>query len=197
MTNHGPGERLAAFTGAVTTPPVMAGLAATAVYVHEPTAFGEGSFWYVMTLLFLTAAPLLSYVLSYVLPSLRRKGRQGQRRLAFLVSVLSYILGTIACACSLAPRIVLGFFLSYLASGSLLTLINGALGFKASGHACGLAGPLTILTAVLGPRVLWAWAASPLVFWARLRMRRHSLAELVSGTLVGVLASGAVMAWVV
>jgi hypothetical protein len=192
MTNHTASHKLAIATGVISTPPIIAGLAATAVYLYEPTAFG-GRLWYCITLLLLTAAPLLSYVFSYALPSMRELGRKGQRQLAFVVSVLSYVLGTIVCMCGRAPQVVLGFFLSYLASGGLLSLINGALDFKASGHACGFSGPLTIMTAVIGPAVLWVWITLPLVFWARLRTQRHSMAELISGTLVGAAASAVVM----
>lgn len=190
---HCASHRIAVATGVVSTPPIIAGLATTAVYLHDPTTFGGGLLWYGITMLLLTVAPLMSYVLSYALPSIRELGRKGQRKLAFIVSVLSYVLGTIVCVCGRAPQVVLGFFLSYLASGGLLSVINGVLGFKASGHACGFAGPMTIMTAVIGPSVLWVWITLPLVFWARLRTKRHSMAELISGTLVGTVASAAVM----
>lgn len=186
-------QRLANIIGVATTPPMTALVAAVAIHLRKPRAFGDGVFWFLLTILLLAVIPCLSYVVALLVPSIRRMGRQGQRRLAFVVSVISYIAGTIVCLVGKAPRIVLGFFLSYLAAGSVLSLINGALDFKASGHACGCSGSLTLVTTVLGTTMAWAWIVLPAVFWARIRAKRHSMAELISATLVGATVTAVVM----
>ncbi|HOL52482.1 MAG TPA: hypothetical protein PLM91_09825 [Bacillota bacterium] len=179
--------------GIITAPPVMAGAAAATVRHYDPTLFGDGTTWYLVTLMLLTAIPLFSYVVAYMVPSIRATGRKGQRKLAFIVSVICYVVGAAVCLIAKAPRIVSAFFLSYLASGGLLSLINAAFKFKASGHACGFAGPVTLVSMVIGPVALWAFALLPLVFWARLSMKRHSKGELWSGALVGIGATAVVM----
>lgn len=74
---------------------------------------------------------------------------------------------------------------------SLLAFVNAALKIRASGHACGFAGPLTYLAKFVGPVpvLLCAAVALPIVYWARLRAGRHSLRELVSGTIIGFAAT--------
>ncbi|GEM_PF-453824 len=184
---------LARLVSMITAPPIMAGAAAGVVHAYSPNLFGEGPKWFMIALLFLTVIPLASYVAARIIPSIRVLGRKGQRKLAFIVSVISYVAGAIGCLSAKAPRVVSAFFLSYLAAGGILSLINSAFKFRASGHACGFSGPITIVAAIVGPVALSAFAALPLVFWSRLQMQRHSKAQLWSGTAVGIAATAAVI----
>ena len=52
-------------------------------------------------------------------------------------------------------------------------------------HAAGVAGAAVCLTFVFGGWGLAAFLLLPAVFWARLRLARHTPAELVLGALVG------------
>lgn len=62
---------------------------------------------------------------------------------------------------------------------------------KLSLHMASLAFAAVSLGALAGPYVLIAAALLPLLGWARIRMARHTLAEVLGGT-----ALGAVSAWV-
>jgi hypothetical protein len=139
----------------------------------------------------LTALPVSAYILKSIIPSIGAQGRRGERKLAFIMSVISYVAGTVFCLVRKAPRAVSGLFLSYLASGTLLALVNTALKLKASGHACGFAGPLTYLARFVGPVpvLMCAALALPIGYWARIRAGRHSFRELVSGTIIGFAAT--------
>ena len=99
--------------------------------------------------------------------------------------------GAIGCLSAKAPRVVSAFSLIPCSRG-ILSLINSAFKFRASGHACGFSGPITIVAAIVGPVAL-SLAALPLVFWSRLQMQRHSKAQLWSGTAVGIAATAAVI----
>lgn len=184
---------LARLISIMTTPPIMAGAAAGVVHAYNPELFGDNPKWYAITLLLLTVIPLASYAVASIVSSIRVLGRKGQRKLAFIVSVMSYVVGAIGCVSAKAPRVVSAFFLSYLAAGGILSLINSAFKFRASGHACGFSGPVTIVATIVGPVAILAFAALPLIFWSRLQMQRHSKAQLWSGTAVGIAATAAVM----
>ncbi|MEA4884677.1 MAG: hypothetical protein VB144_13685 [Clostridia bacterium] len=187
--------RLARSIGILTAPPLMALVATTWMYLYNAELFGDGAGWYWMALAFLTALPVSAYILKMIIPSVRAQGRRGERRLAFIMSVAGYIIGTAICLLRKAPRAVSGLFLSYLASGVLLALVNAVLKFRASGHACGFSGPLVYLARIAEPLpvLVCSVIALPLVYWARLHQGRHSLRELLWGTLVGLTATGLVM----
>lgn len=106
-------------------------------------------------------------------------------------TIARYVAGTVFCLVRKAPRAVSGLFLSYLASGALPAFVNAVLKVRASGHACGFAGPLTYLARFVGPMpvLICAALALPIVYWARLRAGRHSLRELLSGTIIGFAAT--------
>ena len=177
--------------GVLTASPVMALVTVSLMYLHDAALFGGGAGWRWVALVFLTALPISAYILKSIIPSIRVQGRRGERKLAFIMSVVSYVVGTLFCLVRKAPRAVSRLFLSYMASGALLAFVNAALKFRASGHACGFAGPLTYLARFVGPMLVLVCAAFvlPIVYWARLRAGRHSLRELVSGTIIGFAAT--------
>ena len=55
---------------------------------------------------------------------------------------------------------------------------------KASGHACGVAGPIFSLIYFLGPWVLLGLLLLAAVYWASLSMKRHDKSELLIGSTV-------------
>ncbi|MDV3429060.1 MAG: hypothetical protein LIR50_18870, partial [Bacillota bacterium] len=55
---------------------------------------------------------------------------------------------------------------------------------KASGHACGVMGPVLICIYFLGKYSWFFLLIIPIVFWSRLKMGRHTLRELLLGTSV-------------
>lgn len=73
--------------------------------------------------------------------------------------------------------------------GGMLAFINKIVKVKASGHACGVSGPITLLYHFLGVPALWLFLLLPIVFWARINLKRHSFKDLVTGTLVGILST--------
>ncbi len=70
-------------------------------------------------------------------------------------------------------------------SGAFLFFINRGLEIKASEHACGISGPITLLINLIGFNFVWLYLLIPLVFWSRIKLGRHTLKELVIGTFIG------------
>ncbi len=73
--------------------------------------------------------------------------------------------------------------LSYATATVLFALLTPFINLSL--HAAGVAGAAVCLTFVFGPWGSLAFALLPAVFWARLRLARHTPAELVLGALVG------------
>jgi hypothetical protein len=180
--------KLARVLNIVTVPPLVGLLILTGLFLSGSFNFSAG--WYLVSLLLLVITPVSGYGFKNFIPVIRDKGREGERKLAFIMSLAGYTLGTvIAFACG-GSRLVIIIFLSYAISVWILALVNIFTDIKASGHACGVSGPLTLLLYVVGWKSLPALLLLPVVFWTRLVSKRHTWPELIAGTVTGILATG-------
>ncbi len=174
----------------VTAPPFMGALLLTLIF-----CFGKGSFGhvyqYITALVFLCVLPLLGYPLQKVVPFFKDKGRDGQRNLAIITANAGYILGIVFAFATAAPFLVTALYLTYFFSGLLIILFNKGLNIKASGHACGISGPVAFLFYVFGFPALSGLAVIALVYISSLKMGRHTLSELTVGSVLPVIALAA------
>ncbi len=146
-------------------------------------------------ILFIGILPVLSYPLQPVLPYFKHKGREGQRNLAIIFSVLGYILGCVLALCFGAPKdTVLFIYLDYLISGVLIALFNKVFKLRASGHACGLVGPVAMILYfsitrahyyMLIPAGVGLLLTVP-VFISSIKMKRHTFPQLLGGSAITV-----------
>ncbi|EOD00543.1 hypothetical protein [Caldisalinibacter kiritimatiensis] len=181
--------KVAKLISIITVVPFIALFILTLLYVSYKSIFANNYLWYLISVIFLTVIPFSAYILKNILPNYKNQGRKGERKLAFVMGVIGQITGTITAFVFDAPKGVKIIFLAYLMSGIVLSFTNGVIKFKASGHACGVSGPLTILIYFLGFRLLYTFLILPIVFWARLVLERHTVKELISGTLIGMLST--------
>lgn len=135
--------------------------------------------------------PVLAYPISAAVPGLRRRGREGQRNTAFIMSLLGYaggwLMGTLQ---GLGPGMMF-IYGTYLFSVLILLVFNKLFKLRASGHACSVTGPaLLIICFLRGWWPLPCLAVYGLSFWASLASRRHSAGEYILGSLSCVLAMG-------
>lgn len=137
-----------------------------------------------LAITFLVVLPFLAYPIQPLVPGFRGKGREGQRNLAMWMSSLGYICGLATALFLPVSKYLLIIYLTYLISGVSLVLLNKVFKIKASGHACGVAGPIFSLIYFLGPWVLFGIFLLAAVFWASLSMKRHDKSELLIGTTV-------------
>lgn len=138
----------------------------------------------VLAINFLVVFPILAYPIQPLIPYFRDKGREGQRSLAMWMSSLGYIFGLITAIFLPVSNYLLIIYLTYLFSGLSLMLLNKVFKIKASGHACGAAGPIFSLIYFLGPWVLFGILILAAVFWSSLNTKRHDKSELLIGTTV-------------
>lgn len=177
--------RAAKVISILTVAPVVALVVSTCLYFYDPQFF-DGWAWYLISLFFLTLVPLSAYGLKNVLPGYKSKGRDGERKLAFIMAIAGYTAGLICALVFHAPRGAMLLLLTYFFTGFALTLFN-LLHIKASGHACGFVGPFVLLMYCSRFYFWYLLIILPFVYWARLKMKRHTVSELAVGTLVGII----------
>lgn len=182
-------NKLSKIIRVVTVAPLMALFILLVLYWRDPLVFG-GPLHLLLAVLFLTLFPLLAYPLQPLIGPFKDKGREGQRTLAIYFAVAGYVGGCISAVLLRAPRDVCVIYLSYLISGTLVMLVNKALKFRASGHACGVVGPCTLLLYFGQPA---GWLGVPilaLVWISSLSMKRHTNSQLAGGTAIPIVALG-------
>lgn len=176
-------QHLAKFIRVVTVAPVMALMLLIILFFTKDGFFGN-TVNLILAVFFLVILPVLAYPLQPLVPHFKDRGREGQRSLAMWLACLGYILGLVTALFLPVSDYLLVIYLTYLLSGVSLVLLNKVFKIRASGHACGVAGPIFTLIYFLGPWVLFGVLLLPAVYWASLAMGRHDKSELIIGTTV-------------
>lgn len=175
-------EKVAKCIRAVTVPPVLVTVMLVVLYEKCMVIFhGVRDLW--VSLVWLGICPVLAYPLQKILPGWREKGRPGQRKLAFICSMVGYLIAAVyglAAHVSLELQLI---FNTYLLSVILLAFLNKVIKKRASGHACSITGPLIFLAYF----VSWKMAAfcifiGGMSFWASLKLKRHLPTDLLAGS---------------
>ncbi|MPM29980.1 hypothetical protein SDC9_76522 [bioreactor metagenome] len=176
----------------VTVAPVIAFLMLLILFLQNAALFGS-PVHFLLAILFLTIFPLLAYPLQPFFKKYKGKGREGQRALAINFAVAGYIGGCLSAIFWDAPKSVRIIYLTYLLSGVLILLSTKLLHFKASGHACGVAGPCAFLLYFGEPLGFFGIPILALAWLSSLSMKRHTAAQLLGGTLIPIIALGIVI----
>ena len=172
----------------LTIPPMLVTALLIVIFFTRDSVFrGVGDL--IAAILCLAVVPTLAYPLQPFVPGFRGKGRSGQRSLAFVTSAVGYVVGFLYAFLSGANEEFKFIVTAYLASVVMLVIFNKLLRFKASGHACGVLGPLLFAVYFMG----WMWAipcaiASVAVVWSSINLSRHTLKELCLGGMCAMVA---------
>lgn len=170
----------------ITVPPLMVTAMLLTLYFNKRELFDQGAYILVMISL-LGIFPVLAYPMQKLIPKLNNEGREGQRKLAFIMSVIGYTTAFVWAFVCEAGKDVLLICSTYFLSVVILAICN-LLHFKASGHACSITGPLLFLLYFMGgkfiiPIVIIASA----VIWSSLTLKRHTLPQLIGGIIACIL----------
>ncbi|MGM9522759.1 MAG: hypothetical protein ACI3VB_09830 [Oscillospiraceae bacterium] len=171
----------------ITIAPFMALLLLLAVYFGTP-GYGVTKIQLAVSIVFLVILPVLAYPLQPFIPGFKDGGRAAQRKLAIITALVGYVLGLIFAFVFTVPDIFMVIYLTYLISGLAVALFSKLTHIKASGHACGIMGPIAV-----GLKYLGLWALSGLVLYAlaflsSVRMKRHTVSEFIIGSIIPVAA---------
>ncbi len=170
----------------ITLPPFCALTLIIALYLFCNNSY-KNTVHLILSCLFLAVFPLLAYPLSIFYK--KEKRRKSQRNLAIILSVLGYIFGTAVAFIGNAPNTEKRMFLTYLISGIIVALTS-VIGIKSSGHTCGLSGPVTMLAHTVNPLFGLGYILLVPVFWASVNKKRHTVPELIIGTVIPIITYG-------
>lgn len=148
---------------------------------------------YIWTLFFMTLLPLTAYPLQKILPPFKYKGRNGQRTLAMIMANVGYILSIgYAIVADISPKLA-AVFVTYVLSGASILIINKVFKFKASGHACGAAGPVGVLIYFLGATpqgmisLLLGGGLLAAVLWGTIKTHSHTASQFIVGGMIPII----------
>lgn len=168
----------------ITIPPVFAAVFLILVYMTHTAYFG-GILQLIGAVFFLAVLPTLAYPLQKYFPKYKDRGREGQRSLAILFSIAGYLLGTASAFVFSVPAELQFIYMEYLLSGIGMLLLNKVFKIKASGHACGIVGPV-IMCLYFGlylPAMIGAALILP-VYISSVRTGQHTIPQLFGGSTI-------------
>ncbi len=167
-----------------TVPPVFAAALLITVYIAFPHYYGN--IWHLFGgIFFLSVLPTLAYPLQKYFAHFKDRGREGQRSLAMIFSFVGYLLGTIITFAFLAPVQLKIIYLEYLLCGIGMLLLNKVFKIKASGHACGIVGPVILLLyfGLYIPAIIGTALIVP-VYISSIRTKQHTASQLIVGSII-------------
>lgn len=168
----------------ITIPPVFALALLVLIYIFHPEYIGS-AWQLLLAVVFLAGLPTLAYPLQKYIPQFKDKGRDGQRSLAMLFSFAGYFLGTMAAFLLHSPIELRCVYLEYLLCGIAMLAVNKLFRIKASGHACGIVGPVLIMVyfKLFIPALICALFIVP-VCVSSIKTKRHTPAQLIGGSII-------------
>lgn len=168
----------------ITVAPIIAAMMLIILKIFVPQIF-QSNVTFILSLLFLGFLPLLAYPFQKYIPFYKDKGRSGQRTLAMIFAVIGYILGIITGLLLHAPKEIMLIYLEYLLSGLLIFLFNKCFHVTISGHACGIVAPVILLFHYhVYSFAVAAIFAVILIYIASLKTKRHTLPQLIGGSVI-------------
>ena len=179
-------ERIAKVIRVLSVPPIMVSVFILILPSHKKYIFTHVSQIIIMILL-LGIISALAYVLSDMIPAIKIKGREGQRKLAFITTLIGYTIALLWAIITAVSKELMLICLMYFTSVLLLTICNKGLHFRASGHASSFTGPLILTIYFMGWKVIIpSLFIAILIVWSSVYLKRHTLKELAGGMIVNI-----------
>jgi membrane-associated phospholipid phosphatase len=102
-----------------------------------------------------------------------------EREAVFGAFVVFYLLGTIVMWLVHAPRLMIAAMAAYTLSTLVVQYITRY--WKISTHAIGITAPLVALTLLYGSQTLPFLVLIPMVCWARVYLKAHTVLQVIAG----------------
>lgn len=159
------------------------------VYSSTTLRFWELSF---AGLFFFAIAPVLCVFYLYLSGRISDfdMSDRSERRRAFLTFVVVDLAAAIVLTISHAPVQLVAITWGYFGATLVIMLITRW--WKISTHAFGVTGPFAVMFLLFGLAPLPYVGVVPLVWWARVYLRAHTLAQVVAGAALAVISTVAV-----
>ncbi len=142
-----------------------------------------------ITLFFLSVGPLLYIIIGVRLGNLSDidVSRRTQRVGPFIFGIVSVMIGWLVLTLTNGPRNLQTVMIITVFSGIIMMVIT--FWWKISMHASSLGGVATMLTALYGAVMLPLFVLLVLVSWSRVALRRHTVPQVIAGSLAGIVLS--------
>lgn len=142
-----------------------------------------------ITLFFLSIGPLLYIIIGVRLGILSDidVSRRSQRVGPFIFGIVSATIGWIILSLMDGPRNLQTVMIITVFSGIIMMIIT--LWWKISMHASSLGGVAAMLTVLYGAVMLPLFVLLVLVSWSRVVLRRHTVSQVLAGSLAGIVLS--------
>lgn len=173
-------NKMAHVVRVVTIPPLMIATLLCMLYFAKGFSFASRID---MSVAFagLVLLPVLAYPVWSVFGNKTSDKRKGQRRLAFIFSIIGYVCCFIY-SLRFGTAAIREIFYTYFFTVILLALLNKVFHVRASGHAASSISPVVFSTAYLTPTVTFLFgvlfAAS---VWASIYLKRHKWQDIMAG----------------
>ncbi len=146
-----------------------------------------GLLWAILMLLIITGIPL-----AYLIVGIRRGwvsdmelSRREERPRFILISFSSDVLALLLLHFFNGPHLLSVIVLTYFCLAIVMFSVSNF--WKISMHMAGVGGFSAALVFVFGAAAGWTFLSLPLVAWARLYRRKHTIQQLIAGALAGAL----------
>ena len=142
-----------------------------------------------ITLFFLSVGPLLYIIIGVRLGKLSDidVSRRSQRVGPFMFGIVSVMIGWFVLTLTNGPRNLQTVMIITVFSGIIMMVIT--FWWKISMHASSLGGVATMLTVLYGAVMLPLFVLLVLVSWSRVVLRRHTVTQVIAGSLAGIVLS--------
>jgi len=156
------------------------------VRVYAQT-WGQFALWTCISVLFVNVLPFLYTYTSVKLGKLTdiHVVIREQRKLPFLFALLSALVGIFILHLLGAAKGLIQLGICYIANVIVFLIIS--LFWKISLHCGVLAGCVTALAYIVTPKMALLFLLIPLVAWARIQRKRHTLIQTLAGAIIAVI----------
>jgi membrane-associated phospholipid phosphatase len=110
-----------------------------------------------------------------------------EREAVFGAFVVFYLLGTIVMWLVHAPRLMIAAMAAYTLSTLVVQYITRY--WKISTHAIGITAPLVALTLLYGSQTLPFLVLIPMVCWARVYLKAHTVMQVIAGAVLATIST--------
>ena len=160
---------------------------ATAVGVIQKHAAPQNALrWLVIVVLFVTVLPVLSIavMVRYAKVSDLHLHNREERLLPLCCTLVSMVVGTVLLHHLGAAREIVWAGIAYIVNSVIFSAITPI--WKISFHSSVATGCVTVLVMLVNPQFGWLFLLIPLIAWARVYRKRHTLLQTVVGAVLAV-----------
>ncbi len=158
----------------------------TAVFVVKKHASSshEVYLWVAVIAVFVTILPILSVLLLFRLSKVSNihLHDKDERLLPLCITCLSMVLGAIVLYNIGASWKIVWVCLAFIVNSVVFSIITPF--WKISFHTSVATGCILVLVLLLNVKLVWLFLVIPIITWARIYRKRHTLLQTLAGTVV-------------